>query len=166
MIKLNLGCCDIRLEDFINIDISDSPHVRADLIADALDLSEHFKEGTVDEIYCGHLLEHLDPGEAERAIIHWVSLLKKGGKLHIVTPDFRYLAQEYLAGGIPIEDMIDIYVFSYVQESLHKSLWDQESLFKIMSKNGLTDLRIINRMDNEFSPYGVEWQCGATGIKK
>lgn len=165
MIRLNLGCNDLRLEGFINIDISTSPHIKADLVADALNLSEHFNPESVDEIYCGHLVEHLTPEEADEAIKHWKSLLKFGGKLSIMTPDFRYLAQEYLSGGISIEDMIDIYVFSYVQESLHKSLWDQESLFKILINNGFKEVKPINRMNNEYSPYGVEWQCGASGIR-
>lgn len=165
MIRLNLGSCDLPLDGWINVDKSTSAHIKADLHADALDLGNYFEPGTVDEIYAGHLVEHLTPEEAEQAIAYWKSLLKPGGKFGFVTPDFRHLAKEYLAGGIPLEDMIDIYVFSYCQESHHASLWDQEAQFKILEKHGFSNINPIDRFNDYRIVYGVEWQCGAEGIK-
>jgi predicted SAM-dependent methyltransferase len=163
--KLNLGCCDLPLKGWVNIDNSTSPHIKADLVANALDLSEHFQLESVDEIYAGHLIEHLMPDEVELAVIHWKSLLKPGGKLAIMTPDFHHLCEQYLTGAITIEEMTDLYVFSYSQESEHRSLWDQESLFKLFARHGFKDIKPIDRMKNEYSPYGVEWQCGVEGLK-
>lgn len=165
MIRLNLGCCDLPLKGWVNIDNSTSPHIKADLVANALDLSEHFEPESVDQIYAGHLVEHLMPHEAELAIEHWKSLLKPGGKLAIMTPDFHHLCEQYLAGAITIEEMTDLYVYSYVQESEHRSLWDQEALFKLFARHGFNSIQPIDRMKNEYSPYGVEWQCGCSGVK-
>jgi predicted SAM-dependent methyltransferase len=165
VIRLNLGSCDLPLEGFTNVDNSTSPHIKCDLVADALDLSAHFKPGTVDEITSSHLVEHLTPTEADAAFVHWKSLLKPGGKLSFITPDFKHLCQEYLDGGIPLDEMNDIYLYSYVQESLHKSMWDQETQFKMMSKHGFKDIKAINRMNDYRSIYGVEWQCGTEAIK-
>lgn len=165
MIKLNLGCCDLPLEGYINIDESDSPHIKADLKADALNLSSHFEPNTVDEIFTAHLLEHLTPTQAEEAIVHWKSLLKPGGVLAIVTPDFHYLAKSYLEGGIPLDEMTNLYVFSYVQESLHRSLWDQANLFQLLMRHGFKDLKPINRYTDPRLAYPAEWQCGAQGTK-
>jgi len=55
MIKLHLGCGDLRLEDFINIDIQSKT---ADINLDIYDLSK-FNDNTVDEIYISHVLEHI-----------------------------------------------------------------------------------------------------------
>jgi predicted SAM-dependent methyltransferase len=165
MIKLNLGSCDLPLDGWINVDNSTSPHIKCDLIADALNLSEHFESNSVDEIYAGHLVEHLTPTEADAAFTHWKSLLKPGGILGFVTPDFHHLAQEYLAGGIPMEDMNNIYIFSYVQESHHRSIWDQESQFKMLQKHSFTNIKPIDRIKDERLSYAVEWQVGSQGQK-
>lgn len=165
MIKLNLGCNDLPLEGFINIDIRKSPEVKADLIADALDLSEHFQKDTVDEIYAGHLIEHLTPEEARIAVAHWYDLLGEGGILAVMTPDFRCLCEEYLQGSISLEDMNNIYIFSYCQDSVHKSIWDQEALFSLLAEAGLKQIEPIDRQSNKYTPYGVEWQVGARGVK-
>lgn len=163
MIRLNLGCCDLPIEGYINIDSSTSPHIKADLIADALDLSAHFKENGVDEIWAAHLLEHLYPEEADKAIKHWKSLLKGGGTLAIVVPDFDVLCQQYLEGAISLEEMNNLYIYSYQQESHHRFMYNQESLINLLARHGFRDLKIIDQHKDPRLAYGVDWQCGAEG---
>lgn len=165
MIRLNLGCCDLPLEGWVNIDSSTSPHIKADLVADALNLSDHFKPESVDEIYVGHLLEHLYPNEAESAVIHWKSLLKPGGALTIVTPDFKYIAEQYLSGTVDLHEINNLYLYSYVQESQHRWMWDTVSLIALLSRHGFKDIKIIDKMNDPRLAYGVEWQCGVSGFR-
>ena len=88
MFKLNIGCADLPLgDDWTNVDISTSPHVKADIIADGTNLSQYFEDETVDQIYAGHFIEHLYPDEAIQAVLHWTHLLKEGGSLCVVTPE-------------------------------------------------------------------------------
>lgn len=161
MLRLNLGCCDLKRPGWVNID--NDPRVGPDVVADALDLP--YEEGSVDEIYAAHLVEHLTPEEAVTAFKHWYALLKPGGKLCIVTPDFKELCKQYLAGAIPLEDMTHIYVFSYVQSSHHASLWDQESQINELLNIGFHDIKAINRHTDDRLFYGVDWQCGTEGVK-
>lgn len=165
MVKLNLGCCDLPLEDYINIDSSSSSHIKADLIANALDLSAHFKENSVDEIWAAHLIEHLYPDEADKAIKHWYSLLRKGGKLAIVVPDFDVICRQYLEGVIGLAEVNDLYIYSYQQESHHRYMYNQESLINLLAKHGLRDIKIVDRHKDPRLAYGVDWQCGAEATK-
>lgn len=165
MLRLNLGCCDLPLEGWINIDSSTTSHIKADLVADCLDLSDHFAPNSVDEIYCGHLVEHLTPEEADKAMQHWYSLLKPGGVLGIVTPDFRVLCEHYLAGDMSIERMEAEFVFSYVQESHHASTWDQARQFELFDRHGFHDIKPINRMEDERLAYKDSLQVGTEGRK-
>ena len=53
--KLNLGCNDFKLKGFINIDID--PRVNPDVVADVCKLP--YEDNSVEEIYAGHVLEHI-----------------------------------------------------------------------------------------------------------
>ncbi len=164
-IKLNLGSADLYLDGYTNIDISTSDHIKADLTADVLDLSRHFTPESVDEVWAAHLVEHLAPEQVESAVEHWKSLLKSGGILAIVTPDFRVLCEHYLQGDMTIERMEDEFVYSYVQESHHQSIWDQERLFDLFSRHGFTDLKPIDRFNDPRLAYKDSLQCGVEGKK-
>lgn len=83
-VRLNLGCGPYKLDGFINIDISD--FYNPDLVANVLNLP--YEKNSVDVIYAGHLIEHLEPEELFDAIKHWRDLLKPGGTLYLTFPDF------------------------------------------------------------------------------
>lgn len=163
IIRLNLGCCDLPKTGYINIDIRES--VKPDLVADVLNLSDHFSENSVDEIWASHLIEHLTPEEADKAVIHWKSLLKQGGKLSIVTPDFKAIAQGYIGGQLSLEVLNNEYIYSYVQESLHRCMYDQVSLLELFSKHDFNNLQIIDRLNDERLAYKDSLQVGAEGTK-
>lgn len=164
-IKLNLGCCDLPLEGWVNIDNSTSSHIKADLVADVLNLSPHFSPQSVDEIYAGHLIEHLYPQDADKAVDHWKSLLKPGGCLTLVTPDFRVLVEHYLAGDLSLEKMHNDFTYSYVQESHHRWLYDLETLMELLANHGFKDLSPIDRMEFPLLAYKDSLQMGVTGVK-
>lgn len=163
-IRLNLGCADLKKEGWINID--NDPNSKADLIADVLELDKHFKPNSVNEIYCGHLIEHLTPKEVEKAISQWRELLKPGGKICLVTPDFRKIVEEYLKGEISLTYLVNYWLYSYVQTSLHKSMWDEVSLLKLLERHGFSDLKMIDRHNDPRLAYSDDNQCGVEGIKK
>lgn len=166
MIKINVGSCDLPLpQPWINVDISTSPHIKSDLVLDGRKLSDHFQEESVDEIYAGHFVEHLTPVEAHNWMCMCFRLLKPGGKLGFVTPDFHYLAQAYLDDDIPLERMTNLYVFSYEQESHHASLWDPQEQWQALAIVGFRDIREIDRMSDDRLAYPAVWQCGTEGRK-
>ena len=66
MVCLNVGCHDIHMEGFINIDLDEA--MKPDLLMDVKNLKDKFSPGSVDFIYCGHLLEHLTVEDGKQLI--------------------------------------------------------------------------------------------------
>lgn len=90
MKKLHLGCGDINLPGWINIDFNKSS--ATDLVEDISELSS-FEENSVDEIYACHVLEHFGlPENIEikpfnLVLQRWFNLLKSNGILYISVPN-------------------------------------------------------------------------------
>ncbi len=98
-LKLHLGCGEIYLPGYINVDFPPSRHsvqrhTKADILADVSQL--HYPTGTVDEIRLHHVFEHFERPVALRLLIDWYGWLKEGGQLIIETPDFHRCVQAYL----------------------------------------------------------------------
>lgn len=81
-IRLNLGCWTFYANGWTNIDLN--PDIKADIYGDASTL-EGFEENSVNEIYAGHLAEHLV--DLEVTFKRWFQVLKPGGVLTVVVPD-------------------------------------------------------------------------------
>lgn len=77
-IKLNIGAGGIDLPGFTPIDIKDGKP------AFPLD----YPDGSVEEIYSSHMLEHLPRGDDVKAVAEWFRVLKPGGRIRIAVPDF------------------------------------------------------------------------------
>ena len=162
-LRLNLGCGPYKMKNFVNIDIDKDR--KPDIIADVTNLP--YKPGTVDEIYAGHLLEHFDWRDGERALGHWVSLLRPGGKIGITVPDYDYLCRSYLTNPTPerLREFNDKYIYSYIQKSPHKYAYNEALLEDVMMKVGLVSLKRMP-VDHEYFPYAIDWQVGIEGRKR
>ena len=161
-LRLNLGCGRFPLAGFINIDQEEE--VKPDLVCDVLDLP--YEMDSVDEIYAGHILEHLDWKEGETALAYWFSLLKPGGKISISVPDFDYLAREYLKNpsATKLRELNDFYIYSYCQKSPHRYAYSGELLVEVMSATGFTGLKRMP-VAHTYFPFPVAWQVGYEGVR-
>lgn len=161
-IRLNLGCGPYSLADFVNVDQDQELH--PDLVADVRNLP--YGSGTVDEIYAGHLLEHLDWDEGMAALRHWYSLLKIGGKIMLTTPDFDYLAKAYLANPTPenMRKMNDLYIYSYTQKSLHRYCYGPALLKAALVGVGFGDVERVPQ-SHPYCTSPMEDQITFRGVK-
>lgn len=92
-IRLHIGCSDQRLAGYINVDCRKT-HA-TDVVALAWDIPG-VAPGSVTSIYSRHMLEHLDPEDARKALRHWLDLLQPTGILHIIVPDVEFHAKQLL----------------------------------------------------------------------
>ena len=92
-IKLHLGCGQKYRAGYVHGDLCKAPHIAH--FCDVRDLRLLYKEGTVDEIYICHALEHLTRKEAKQEIEDFYALLKPGGKAFIAVPDLEAAFQVY-----------------------------------------------------------------------
>lgn len=161
-LRLNLGCGQFSMKGFVNIDKSDL--VKCDLKRDILDLP--YDPGTVDEIYAGHILEHFTFIDGMKALYYWYSLLKKGGVISVVVPDYLHLAKAYVANPTAegLKEFNDLYIYSEGQESPHRYAYDENLLVKVLTDAGFRDLRRMP-VDHPYFKYPVGWQVGYQGRK-
>lgn len=126
-VKLNLGAGDTELEGFIPIDKKIGKEVYP------LD----YADGTVEEIYASHVLEHFSHnGQVAAVLKHWVDKLEPGGRIRIAVPDFEWIAREYGAG-VPIDSQGYTMGGHTDTSDIHGCLFDRESLTEIMVNAGL-----------------------------
>ncbi len=93
VVKLNLGCGDVLLEGWINVDRrEDVPGIDVNY-----DLSRPFpfRDSTVDFIYNEHFLEHLTPEEGVRFLRECRRCLKPGGVARIAMPHIKSVINHY-----------------------------------------------------------------------
>jgi SAM-dependent methyltransferase len=102
--KLNLGSGGTPIPGYASVDIRVSSG--AAYLRSVADLS-CFADGSVEEIYASHILEHLmpgqklswdalpeaEPGEREKALCEWNRVLKPGGKMIVCVPDMVVLGR-------------------------------------------------------------------------
>ena len=82
MIKLNLGAGQTKVEGFISVDLYGEPEQRVDLFK----FPYPWEDNSVDEIICNHFLEHIDGSIRPKFFNELYRILKKDGKVTIVTP--------------------------------------------------------------------------------
>ncbi len=95
---LNIGCGDRLISPYLTpIDImrdqddatiGGAHHALTTGAFLALPYDLPFKEGTIDYVVALHMLEHVE--NPVRAIHHWLDIIKPGGGVGIVVPDWRY----------------------------------------------------------------------------
>jgi hypothetical protein len=95
-----------------------------------------YADGSVSEIRCSHALEHFPHSQTDAVIKDWVRCLKKGGKLKIAVPDFKKIAEGYLAGDAQPHEL---YMMGgqVDKNDFHHSMFDREKLRTLLAGAGL-----------------------------
>lgn len=98
--KLHVGCGLKYLEGYRHVDIMPYDHIDFQTSAEDLHMIE---DGSVDEIYACHILEHFKRFEIDSVLREWARVLKLGGLLRVAVPDFQSIVMEYIdnGGGFP-----------------------------------------------------------------
>ena len=92
IVSLHLGCGNIYIPGFVNVDIQPSP--ATDFVCDAYSLA--VRDNSLDIIYASALLEHFGRWEWRGALEHWYSKLTVGGLLRVSTVNFKAICERYI----------------------------------------------------------------------
>jgi ubiquinone/menaquinone biosynthesis C-methylase UbiE len=93
VLNLNIGSGSRRIEGYLNVDIRNDANI--DIVSSAWDLPG-IEDATVSNIYSRHMLEHLDPTDAQKTLRKWFQILKPGGTLNVIVPDLEFHAKQLL----------------------------------------------------------------------
>jgi len=91
-LKLNLGCGRRILKGYTNIDFK--PFGNKIIVMDVRDLQ--YPDDSVDEILAEFVLEHIPYFDTQETLWEWWRVLKVGGKLVLLVPDFDIIAEQWL----------------------------------------------------------------------
>ena len=149
MLKLHIGCGEVYLNNWINIDF-ESP--KADLIHD-LRKPLPYENGSVDLIHNEHFIEHLTAEEGVEFLKDMHRIIKPGGVIRIATPDLDYLAFKYWFGWKK-QDWIENYGYSHIQTKAemmnavfhywgHKWLYNFEELNRRLTEAGFKKIQRV-----------------------
>jgi len=85
MLKLEIGTgLNPQKEGWIHQDIRKLEGI--DLVCDAKKLP--YKDGELEDIFSSHVIEHFSWRIVEDVLVEWLRVLKKGGRLEMILPDF------------------------------------------------------------------------------
>lgn len=106
--RLDVGCGSRkRGPEYIGIDRRALPGV--DLVGEAEDVLSAIPAGAVAEIWCSHVLEHVD--DLEAVLAEMCRVLRRGGQLEIVVPHF---SNPYSASDPTHRRPFGLYTFAYL----------------------------------------------------
>ena len=90
--RINLGCGSDRRPGYLNVDaFTPASDLRSDLCALSL------QDGSVDEVYCAHVLEHLAERDVLAALREMHRVLNTSeGRVVLLVPDFTWCLQNWL----------------------------------------------------------------------
>lgn len=174
--KLNCGCGQYLLTGWCNVD--EDPATPADA---------HYRipplpmpDGTVEEIYAGHFLEHLERQEADLFLAECFRVLEPGGRLGIVVPDTRLIMKRWLAGEpdaveVPrgewhdmkdLDEVCKVFLYGRPEaDPRHRWSWEVRTLARAMHEAGFLNLQEIDRYRFPLLAAPAWFQCGIQGIK-
>lgn len=89
-IYLNIGCGNVKLTGFINIDLELGGDIQCDVTKGL-----PYADNTVDGIYSEHFIEHLNQTEILSFLRECRRVLKPEGRIRIATPDLDEIVSQY-----------------------------------------------------------------------
>lgn len=160
MKKINLGCGNFKLEEYINIDIRES--VKPDIVVNILK-GLPFENGEIDEVSCTEFLEHFNQDDIGKVLLEIHRVLKKGGVFKFGLPNGMMCAL-LIAGHYRDDEKVDNleYLWNNVhgqkgsredyqdeQERnarLHRILFSKQYLILLLEKYGFKKIEFGQKM--------------------
>jgi len=155
-IMLYIGCGHDRLKDFIHVEINLGKNKSGppDILADISDYIP-FNDNKVDLVYSKATMEHLTYSELINCLLESHRILKRGGRVRMVVPDFDKMIDDYKnkitrpeikSPGFPCEDYLDSFIGRILYFD-HRYLHNFETLSKALKKTGFDNIKICQPGD-------------------
>lgn len=155
LIKLNIGSfINMFHHSWQNIDMIDLTDFAKQngYIFKQIDVSKElsYNNNSVDLIISSHILEHLDRDKGKKFLSECLRVLKPNGIIRLSVPDTELLTKNYLDNTIDQYKHVNIGVEKSTDSaqslyelllSGHNTTYDYDSLSKLLSKVGFTDIK-------------------------
>lgn len=135
-LRLNLGAREQRIPGYRNLDIE--THAGVDYVGDAGDLSR-FADGSAEEIYASHILEHFPAARTLPVLREWHRVLRPGGILRVAVPDFSVLVELYHRSGLEPYILNALYGDQGYPAAFHYTAFDWQRLRGLLLEAGFSE---------------------------
>lgn len=145
--KLHLGCGQVYLEGYTNIDFPLSEHtVQQKSVADEYaDLRElKYKKNSIDEVRLHHVFEHFPRHIAIALLASWQVWLKRGGKIMIEVPDFTETSKVVLGKYGERDKAValrHIFGSNEAEWATHYEGWTEDNFKEILGAYGFKNIK-------------------------
>jgi len=123
-------------------------------------------DSTVEEIYCSHVLEHLEINAAHRALAGFFRVLIPGGLLRVSVPDLSILCQLFISPQLSVAAKYNIQRIimggQLDEYDFHKTMWYDDLFYSALVAHGFTDIRRVDHFNDLFP--GDCSTVGAEGV--
>jgi predicted SAM-dependent methyltransferase len=150
--KLNVGCGNDRIPDYVNIDIDRKS--KADIIHDIRE-GMPWKDGQIKEILFFHTIEHIEEKFHRFILEEFHRVLEYNGILLISYPEFTICAQNYIDNVRGMRDFWKntIYGLQRSASDFHVSLMNSELLVELLQNIGFQ--HIMYSKESEQEPWNT-----------
>ena len=135
--KLHVGCGDVILPGWINVDLENLPGI--DLQDDIRELKK-VKDGTCDIIYASHVLEHVGRNEFESVLKLWNNKLKLNGILRIAVPNFEKAVMWYTKTKKIVDILGLVSGGQKTKFDFHNMIFDKKFLTDVLKQCGFDEI--------------------------
>ena len=149
--RLHLGCGDVRLSGYLNVDLPGGGRDRPgpDLEADVRRL--HCPSDSLAEIRLHHVFEHFDRVEALALLLRWYEWLEPNGTLVVETPDFDTCVAAYQRSGEDERALILRHLFGSHEAdwAVHRDGWSAARFRNVLEPLGYEIVDVASGASDE-----------------
>lgn len=144
--KLNLGCGTRILPDYANLDAQELTGV--DIVCDVKKVP--FENGSIQKIFCSHLIEHFWWEDVGKILKDWFNLLEEGGEMELWTVDFERVIRNYKDN--PDMEYVNWRMYNQQRHTAdeHQGCFDFRYLKLLLLKAGFSN---VERLPLESFPF-------------
>ena len=162
-LKIHIGSGEVNIQGWVNMDARNFKHIH--IVNNKINLDE-FTNGSIQEVYLCHILEHLSYIEVEEVLDLIFIKLKIGGVVRISVPDFDKVIEIYISANNNLNQIKHVLMGGQDYEyNFHKAVFNKLFLSNYLSSHGFKSISEWDTLTDFGKDLG-DWSNGKIKTSK